>query len=70
MRLHRFINSLLYLEIQLAAKESKAKENNAGIWCLFVLILEKRNISQVIHFNIPKNVKNELKNTLKGFSTF
>ena len=53
MRSHRFINSLLYLVIQLVAKESKAKENNAGIRCLFVLFLEKRYISQVIHFNPP-----------------
>ena len=50
MRSHRFINSLLYLIIQLVAKESKAKENNAGIKCLFVLFLEKRYMSQVIHF--------------------
>ena len=50
MRSHRLINSLLYLVIQLVAKKSKAKENNAGIRHLFVLILEKRYISQVIHF--------------------
>ena len=35
MRSHRFINSLLCLVIQLVAKESKVKENNAGIrWLL------------------------------------
>ena len=45
-----FINSLLYLVFQLVAKESKAKENNAGIRYLFVLFLEKRYMSQVIHF--------------------
>ena len=45
-----FINSLMYLVIQLVAKKSKAKENNAGIRCIFVLFLEKRYISQVIHF--------------------
>ena len=50
MRSHRFINSLLYLVIQLVTKESKAKENNARIRCLFVLFIDKRYISQVIHF--------------------
>ena len=50
MRSDRFINSLLYFVIQLVAKESKAKENNAGIKCLFVLFLEKRYMSQVFHF--------------------
>ena len=50
MRSHRFINSLLYLVIQLEAKESKAKEDNAWIRCFFVLFLDKRYISQVIHF--------------------
>ena len=54
MRSHRFIYSLSYLVIQLVTKESKAKENNAGIRCLFVLFLEKRYISQVIQF---KDVK-------------
>ena len=56
MRSHRFIKSLLYLVIQLVAKESKAKENNAVIRCLFALFLEKRYISQVIYFkslNLP-----------------
>ena len=52
MRSHRFINSLLYLVIQLVAKESKAKENNAVIRRFFVLFLDKRFISQVFHFNI------------------
>ena len=46
MRSHRFINSLLYLVIQVVAKESKAKENNAGIRRFFVLFLNKRYISQ------------------------
>ena len=50
MRSHRFINSLLYLVIQLVAKESKAKENNAGIMSFVVLFLDKSYISQVIHF--------------------
>ena len=50
MRSHRFINSLLCLVIQLVAKESKAKENNAGISRLFVLFIDKRYVSQVIHF--------------------
>ena len=54
MRSHRFINSLLYLVIQLVAKESNAKENNAGIRCFFILFLDKCYISQVIHF---KNIK-------------
>ena len=49
MRSHRFINSLLYLVIQLVAKESKAKEN-VGIGCFFLLFLDKRYISQDIHF--------------------
>ena len=31
MRLHRFINSLLYLVIQLVAKESKAKKTMQGL---------------------------------------
>ena len=31
-------------------KESKANENNAGIRRFFVLCLDKRYISQVIHF--------------------
>ena len=60
MRSHRFINSPLYLKIQLVTKESKAKENNAGIRCLFVLFLDKRYISQVIHF---KGLSNMLKIT-------
>ena len=50
MRSHKFINSLLYLIIQLVAKESRANENNGGIRCFFVLFIDKRNISQVIHF--------------------
>ena len=54
MRSHRFINSLLYLVIQLVAKESNAKGSNAGIRRLFVLFLDKRYISQVIHFNTEK----------------
>ena len=41
MRSHSFINSLLYLVIQLVAKESKAKENNAGIRRVFILFLDK-----------------------------
>ena len=52
MRSHRFINSPLYLVIQLVEKESKVNENNAGIRHFFVLFLEKRYISQVIHFNL------------------
>ena len=51
MRSHRFINSLLYLVIQLVVKESKAKVNNAGIRSFFILFLDKRYITQVIHFN-------------------
>ena len=51
MRSHRFINNLLYLIIQLVAKESNAKENNRGIRCFFVLFIDKHYISQVIHFN-------------------
>ena len=46
MRSHRFINSLLYLVIQLVAKESNAKENNAGIRRFFILFLDKCYISQ------------------------
>ena len=41
MRLHRFINSLLYLVIQLVAKENKAKENNAWIRRFFVLFFRQ-----------------------------
>ena len=52
MRSHRFINSLLCLVIQLVGKESNAKENNAGIRRFFVLFLEKRYISHVIHFDV------------------
>ena len=48
---HRFVNSVLYLVIQLVAKESKAKEKNAGIRCLSVLFLEKRYISQAFTSN-------------------
>ena len=55
MRSHRFINSLLYLVIQLVAEEGNAKGNNAGIRRLFVLFLDKRYISQVIHFKL-KNI--------------
>ena len=51
MRPHKFINSLLYLIIQLVAKESRANENNGGIRCFFVLLIYKRYISQVMHFN-------------------
>ena len=50
MRSHKFINSLLYLIIQLLAKESRANENNGGIRYFFVLFIDKRYISQVIHF--------------------
>ena len=50
MRSHKFINSLLYLIIQLVAKESRANENNGGIRYFFVLFIDKRYISQVIHF--------------------
>ena len=53
MRSHEFINSLLYLIIQLVAKESRANENNGGIRCFFVLFIDKRYISQVIHFKKP-----------------
>ena len=49
MRSHRCIKSLLYLVIQLVAKERKAKENNAGIRHFFVLFLEKRDLSHIIH---------------------
>ena len=52
MRSHKFINSLLYLIIQLVAKESRANENNGGIRCFFVLFIDKRYISQVIHFKM------------------
>ena len=52
MRSHRFINSLLYLITQLVAKESRAEENNGGIRCFFVLFIDKRYISQVIHFEV------------------
>ena len=52
MRSHKFINSLLYLIIPLVAKESRANENNGGIKCFFVLVIDKRYISQVIHFNM------------------
>ena len=51
IRSHRFINSLWYLVIQLVAKEYKAKENNAAIRRFFVLFLDKRYISWVIHFD-------------------
>ena len=69
MRLHRFINSLYdlyYLLIQLVAKESKAKENNARTRCLFVLFLEKGYISQVIHFKHKR--PNMLKSYLNDYS--
>ena len=52
MRLQKFIKSLLYLVIQLVANESRANDNNARISCLFILFLEQRYISQVIHFNL------------------
>ena len=54
MRSHMFINSLLYLAIQLVTKESKAKENNGGIRRFFVLFIDKRYISQVIPFKLQK----------------
>ena len=50
MRSHRFINSLLYLVIMLVAKECKTKEKNAEIGRFFILFIDKRYISQVIHF--------------------
>ena len=53
MRSHRFINSLLYFVIQLVAKESKVKENNAGIRRFFVLFLDKRDVSH------PSSYKNK-----------
>ena len=37
MRSHRSINTLLYLVIQLVAKESKATENDTGVRRFFVL---------------------------------
>ena len=51
MRSHKFINSLLYLIIQLLANESRANGNNGGIRCFFVLFIDKSYISHVIHFN-------------------
>ena len=57
MRSHALINSLLYLVIQLVAKESKVKENNAEIRRFFVIFLDQRHISQIIHF---KDVCNNL----------
>ena len=48
MRSHKFINSLLYLEVQLMAKESNAKKH-WGIRCFFVLFIDNRYMSQVIH---------------------
>ena len=33
------------------AKESRANENNGRVKCFFVLFIDKRYISQVIHFN-------------------
>ena len=51
MRSHKFINSLLYLIIQLMANASRANENNEEIRCFFVLFIDKRYISKVIHFN-------------------
>ena len=45
MRSHKFINSLLYLIIQLVAKESRANENNREIRCFFILFIDKRYIS-------------------------
>ena len=53
MRSHRFINSLLYLMIQLVAKESRANENNGGIRCLFVLFIDKRYISRDVLLTGP-----------------
>ena len=52
MRSHKFINSLLYLIIQLLANESRANGNNGGIRCFFVLFIDKRYISHVIHFKL------------------
>ena len=46
-----FINSLLYLVIQVVVKESKAKENNAGKRRFIFLSIDKLYVSQVIHFN-------------------
>ena len=61
MRSHKFINSLLYLIIQFVAKESRANENNGGIRYFFVLFIDKRYISQVIHFKTyPAVVQNEM----------
>ena len=50
MRLHRFINSLLHLVIQLMATESNAKDNSGGISCFFVLFVCDRYVSPVIQF--------------------
>ena len=50
MRSHKFINSLLYLIIQLVATESRANEKNGRIQCFFAPFIDKRYISQVIHF--------------------
>ena len=65
MRSHRFINSLLYLIIQLVAKESRANENNGGIRCLFVLSIDKRYVSQVIHLNLQS-----FRSTINGWEVY
>ena len=46
MRLHRFINSLLYLAIQLVVKESKDKETMGGLGTIdkrFILLISTHN---------------------------
>ena len=53
MRSYRFINSLLYLVIQLVAKESKAKENNARITLFLAQFIDKLYIPRVIQFKRP-----------------
>ena len=61
MRSHKFINSLSYLIIPLVARESRANENNGRIKCFFVLFIDKRYISQVIHFKFETDNRIEFK---------
>ena len=49
MRSHRFINSQLYLVIQLVAKESKAKQGRSGMIIVGWLASQKGPVQGVVN---------------------
>ena len=63
MRFYKFMNSILYLKIQLVAKESKAKENDNKVFrFLFVLFIHGRRMAQFFHFKTRFSCINKCRN--------